>query len=62
MFRRSLPEFGCLSQGSPNGVGCLSAVAVEIERYRATPLGSDRHPLRIPMPWAMVPRVGTQAL
>jgi hypothetical protein len=26
------------------------------------PLYRSRHPLRIPVPWATVPRVGTQAL
>jgi hypothetical protein len=26
-FRRSLPEFGCLSQGLPNGTGCLFVVS-----------------------------------
>jgi transcription antitermination factor NusG len=31
------------------------SVAVEIERNWATPLGADRRPLRIPVPWATVP-------
>src|ERR1019366_9516113 len=26
-FRRSLPEFGCLSQGLPNGTGCTFVVS-----------------------------------
>jgi hypothetical protein len=37
-------------------------VAVEIERNWATPLGADRRPLPIPVPWAPVPLIKNQPL
>ena len=38
------------------------SVAVEIERNWVTPLGADRRPLSIPVPWATVPLIKNQPL
>jgi transcription antitermination factor NusG len=37
------------------------AVAVEIERNWVTPLGADRRPLGISVPWATIPPIRTQS-
>src|ERR1035441_4965024 len=41
-FRRSLPEFGCLSQGLPNGTGCLFVVSRKSVKH--TRSGAHAHP------------------
>ena len=33
------------------------SVAVEIDRNWVTPLGADRHPLPVPVPWATIPPI-----
>jgi transcription antitermination factor NusG len=38
------------------------AVAVEIERNWVTPLGADRRPLSISVPWATIPLIKNQSL
>ena len=38
------------------------SVAVEIERNWVTPLGADRRPLAIPVPWATVPLIENHSL